>query len=127
MPAVISKTYLRGIAKDLAQAVTQPEFLDRMIALREATWDRKEEFTKKVDMDDMRARGLYIPDHIRVSPRTFERPEFAQFNGVQEMGKEPGVDEEGTVQESYDTSTWAKKPRICRCSWKTPKLFTRRW
>jgi hypothetical protein len=109
MPTVISETYLRGIAKDLAHTITQPEFLDRMIALREAPADRKPEFREKVAVDHLRAQGLRIPDHLRVTTRTFERPEFAQLNGVQEMGKEPGADDDGPIQESYDTGTWGKE------------------
>lgn len=106
MQPVVEESYFRAIVDDLADAVTHPEFLARMIALREAPWEDKEDYIKTIDLEDMKAKGVPIADHIRVSPRTFERPEFAQVNGVQQMGRIPGSGPQGAIAESFDTSTW---------------------
>ncbi|MEL6477229.1 MAG: hypothetical protein AAFR17_07860 [Pseudomonadota bacterium] len=120
---VFSEAYLRGISRDLAAAITHPEFLDRMVALREAPWEEKDEVRKRVDLEEMRALGVPIPDHMRVSPRTFERPEFAQVNGVQEMGREPGTDAEGVIEASYDTSTWGEEAAHLPALMEDPELI----
>lgn len=106
MTPIISEEYFRNIADDLIEAVTHPEFLRRVVALREAPWEKKEEYIEKVDLEDMRAADVPIAGHIRVSPRTFERPEFATINGVQEMGRIPGSDADGTIEEAFDTGAW---------------------
>ena len=122
MTPVISESYLRTIVTDLIEAVTHPEFLERMIALREAPWEAKEDFIKKVDLDDMKSAGVPIADHIRVSPRTFERPEFAHINGVQQMGRIPGSDEDGAIAESFDTSTWGEEAACLPMLMESPEL-----
>ncbi len=123
MQPVVSESYFRAIANDLADAITHPEFLQRMIALREAPWEDKEELIKTIDLDDMQSKGMPVVDHLRVSPRTFEKPEFAQINGVQQMGQTPGLVDDAAIAESFDTSTWGEEAAHLPMLMESPEMI----
>lgn len=111
---IITQDYINTIASDLAGTVSHPEFLRRMLNVRAGnTNSERIARSRDVSPDELKKAGIPVPDSLRVSPRTFERPEFAEVNGVQEFGREPGSDHETAWEsygsmptEAYDTSTW---------------------
>jgi hypothetical protein len=111
---IITQDYIDSIAEDLSRTVTHPEFLRRMLKVRAAATDAERiALGRDVYPDELKKAGIPVPETMRVSPRTFEKPEFAQATGVQPFGREPGSHHEtawesyGSMRpEAYDTSTW---------------------
>ncbi len=111
---ILTQDYINTIAGDLARTVSHPEFLRRMLEVRaRKTNAERIAQSQSVSPEELKKAGIPVPDSLRVSPRTFEKPDFAQVNGVQGFGREPGSDHETAWEsygsmppEAYDTSTW---------------------
>ncbi|HVF26680.1 MAG TPA: hypothetical protein VM943_00485 [Pyrinomonadaceae bacterium] len=111
---ILTQDYINTIAEDLARTVSHPEFLKRMLEVREGETNAERiARAGAVAPDELRKAGVPVPDTLRVTPRTFEKPEFADVNGIQSFGREPGSEKETAWEsygsmppEAYDTSTW---------------------
>jgi len=106
-----TKEYLIGLADNLAETVTHPKFLERIEDIQNAE-NSSEQYAlaDKIEVEGLKKDGVKIPEGLRVTPRTFEDPEYARKNGVQPAGVEPGTKEGEANFESFDYSSWPKKP-----------------
>lgn len=111
---ILTQNYINTIAEDLARTVSHPEFLRRMLKVRAGNTNAERiAAARDVSPDELKKAGIPVPDSLRVTPRTFEKPEFADVNGIQAFGREPGSAHETAWEsygsmppQAYDTSTW---------------------
>ncbi len=105
--------YFESLAKDLSQTVSHPEFIKRVVEMREAPDQERIALGTAVYPEELKKVGVPVPKTLRVTPRTFEKPAFAPKHGPQRPGVEPGSKAESTWEsygsmedDAYDTSTW---------------------
>jgi len=107
----INEEYLRNLAAELAETITHPSFLEKVMAVRqEKTFDEQYAAAQEIDRERLEQAGVKMSDRFRVVPRTFEDPRFASRNGIQQPGREPGADQGGVDPETYDQSSWPELP-----------------
>lgn len=103
----LTRAHLMDLTGRLVDTVTHPSFLARVEAIqRAADSDSQWTIAQRTDAATLHDDGIALPDGFRVAPRTFENPVFANANGVQPAGREPGS-HLGTVDAaSYDRSSF---------------------
>jgi len=107
----ITREHLEDIADRLVATVTNPAFLTEVEQVHKAgDHDAQYAIAEKINVDSLAKAGVKIPQGFRAVPRTFEDPAYAEQNGVQSMGKEPGSNSGAVAPETYDTSSWAESP-----------------
>ena len=109
----LTREYFENHAREISETGSHPEFVKRMVAIREAPEEERIVMATGVTPDELRMAGVPVPETLRTSPRTFERPDGARGNGLQRPGLEPGAEADSAWEtygsmpsESYDTSTW---------------------
>ena len=110
-----TKEYFTNLAEEISRFGSNPTVIKNMIEVRNAPEDERIALSTKIYPEEMRKLNIDIPDSIRISPRTFEKPEFSKQLGIQNPGREPGStadsswDSYGSMpDEAYDTSAWGE-------------------
>ena len=105
--SLVLRTRLEAIAEDLARTISHPAYLEQIREIHNAPREQQYAMAEKLTPDWAASQGVPIAQGFRCVPRTFENPEFALANGVQQPGAEPGAARYGEAPpSSYDNSSW---------------------
>ncbi len=109
--SAINEERLRNLADELSKTITHPSFLEKVRAVQqEKTFDDQYATAKEINREYLEQAGVEMSERFRVVPRTFEDPNFAASNGIQQPGREPGSGQGAVDPETYDKSSWPETP-----------------
>lgn len=102
-----------ALATELSEIASNSHVVTEMVKVRKAPDQERISLATAVYPEALEKAGVSVPKTFRVTPRTFENPNYARSNGPQNLGVEPGSDETkawnsyGTMnEEAYDKSAW---------------------
>ncbi len=117
MPDPLDAERLRSITTEMIEALTSPEYLEQVQAVREAPEEeRLVEASNRLSVDALRAAGVRLPRDMRISSRYFEE----SFPSAVEFGDTPGAEPNVVNELNRIRPGWLDEVRH-----KDPEIFER--